>query len=135
MTEQDLNRVRDLHKRVRDLENLLATLRKRAGDIVPAREGLPQSTDIHSKVESLALKIVEKTIELESLHRQILEATATLTESICRHISEPNQRAVMLLRYVHCMRFRDIAFQLGKSDARIYQLHHDALENYSWAIA
>lgn len=135
MTEQDLNRVRDLNKKIRDLEKLLATLRSRAEDIVPARDGMSKPTDIQSKVENLALKIVEKTIELESLHRQILEATATLTESICRRISEPNQRAVMLLRYVHCMRFRDIAFQLGKSDARIYQLHHDALENFSWAIA
>lgn len=135
MTEQDLNRVRDLNKKIRDLEKLLATLRSRAEDIVPAREGLPQSSDIQSKVENLALKIVEKTIELESLHEQILSATATLTEAICLHTSDPNQRAVMLLRYVHCMRFRDIAFQLGKSDARIYQLHHDALENFSWAIA
>lgn len=128
MTEQELNRVRDLHKRIRDLENLLATLRKRAGDIVPAREGLPHSTDIHSKVESLALKIVEKTIELDLLHKQILTATAALTESICRHISEPNQRAVMLLRYVHCLHFRDISFRLDKSDATVYRLHHDAAQ-------
>ena len=126
MTEQDLNRVRDLHNRIRDLENLLATLRKRAGDIVPAREGLPQSSDIHSKVESLALKIVEKTIELESLHKQILEATETLTKAICLQISDPNQRTVMLLRYVYCLHFRDIGFRLDKSDATVYRLHHDA---------
>lgn len=128
MTEQELNQVRDLSKRIRDLENLLATLRKRAEDIVPARDGLPQSTDIHSKVESLALKIVEKTIELESLHEQILAATATLTESICLKITDPNQRAVLLLRYVHCMTFRDIGFQLNYSDRKVFQLHHDALE-------
>lgn len=128
MTEQDLNQVRGLNKRIRDLENLLATLRKRAEDIVPAREGLPQSTDIHSKVESLALKIVEKTIELESLHEQILKATATLTESICLRIKDPNQRAVLLLRYVHCLHFRDIGFQLDKSDATVFRIHHDALK-------
>ena len=128
MTAQELNQVRDLSKRIRDLENLLATLRKRAEDIVPAREGMPQSTDIHSKVESLALKIVEKTIELESLHEQILSATATLTESICLQITDPNQRAVLLFRYVHCMTFRDIGFQLDKSDATVFRLHHDALE-------
>lgn len=128
MTEQDLNRVRDLNKKIRDLEKLLATLRSRAEDIVPAREGLPKPTDIQSKVENLALKIVEKTIELESLHEQILSATATLTEAICLRISDPNQRAVSLLRYVHCLHFRDIGFQLGYSDRKVFQLHHDALE-------
>lgn len=131
MTEQELNQVRDLHKKIRDLEKLLATLRSRAEDIVPAREGLPQSSDIQSKVENLALKIVEKTIELESLHEQILAATATLTESICLQISDPNQRTVMLLRYVHCMHFRDIGFQTGYSDRKVFSLHHDALKKFA----
>ena len=130
MTEQDLNRVRDLHKRIRDLENLLATLRKRAGDIVPAREGLPQSSDIHSKVESLALKIVEKTIELESLHEQILEATATLTKAICVRVPDPSQCAVLLFRYVHCLHFRDIGFQTGYSDRKVFTLHRDGVDKF-----
>ena len=128
MTEQDLNRIRDLSKRIRDLEKLLATLRSRAEDISPARDGLPKPTDIQSKVENLALKIVEKSIELDSLHEEILNATIVLTEAICLHISDPVQRAVMLLRYVHCMRFRDIGFQLGYSDRKVFALHHDALE-------
>lgn len=128
MTEQDLNRVRDLNKKIRDLEKLLATLRSRAEDIVPASDGMPKPTDIQSKVENLALKIVEKTIELESLHEQILSATATLTEAICLRISDPAQRAVLLLRYVHCLHFRDIGFKLDKSDATIFRLHHEAAE-------
>jgi len=130
MTEQELNRVRDLHKRIRDLENLLATLRKRAGDIVPAREGLPQSTDIHSKVESLALKIVEKTIELDLLHEQILTATASLTKNICVRVPDPAQCAVLLFRYVHCMRFRDIGFQTGYSDRKVFALHREGIEKF-----
>ena len=128
MTEQDLNRVRDLHKKIRDLEKLLATLRSRAEDISPARDGLPKPTDIQSKVENLALKIVEKSIELDSLHEEILNATIVLTEAICLHISDPVQRAVMLLRYVHCLHFRDIGFKLNKSDATIFRLHHEATE-------
>ena len=128
MTEQELNQVRNLSKRIRDLENLLTTLRKRAEDITPVCDGLPKPTDIHSRVEFLALKIVEKTIELESLHEQILSATVTLTEAICKEIADPNQRAVLLLRYVHCMHFRDIGFRLDKSDATVYRLHHDAAQ-------
>ena len=128
MTEQELNQVRDLHKRISELENLLATLRKRAGDIVPAREGLPQSTDIHSKVESLALKIVENTIELESLHEQILKSAATLTEAICTQTSDPKQRAGLRRRYGHCVRFRESGFLRQYSDRKVFALHHDALE-------
>lgn len=127
MTEKELNSVRDLNKQIRDLENHLATMRKRAEDITQTLDGMPHATTIQSKIENLALKIVEGGRELEILHQQIISATARLTEKICREVTDPQERTVVILRYVSCMHFRDIGFQLGKSDARIFQLHRDAL--------
>ena len=115
--------------KIKTIENQLSILRKRAEDLVPKRDGLPHSSDIKSKVESLALKIVEASEGLPALHEQITKAAAILTEKICREIDEPNQRTVLIFRYVFCMNFRDISFQLDKSDATIFRLHHDALKN------
>lgn len=127
MTEKELNSVRDLNKQIRDLENHLATMRKRAEDITQTLDGMPHATTIQSKIENLALKIVEGGKELEILHQQIISATARLTEKICREVTDPQERTVVILRYVSCMHFRDIGFQLGKSDATIFRIHHDAL--------
>lgn len=128
MTEQELNRVRELSAQIKAIENHLATLRKRAEDITPALDGMPHGSAIQSKVEKLALKIVESGKELESLHDQVIKATAQLTGDICRAVTDPQERTVIILRYISCLHFRDIAFQLGFSDRKVYALHHAALE-------
>lgn len=127
MTEQELNRVRELSTRIKAVENHLAELHKHAEDIASNNDGMPRASTIQSKVESLALKIVESGKELESLHDQIIKATAQLTGDICRAVSDPQERTVVILRYISCLHFRDICAQLGKSDARVYQLHRAAV--------
>lgn len=128
MTERELNSVRDLHKQIRELENHLATLHKRIEDITPKNDGMPHATTIQSKVEKLALEIVEACRERDSLDEQILAATAQLTPKICQAVTDPQERTVVLLRYISCMHFRDIAFQLKFSDRKVYALHGDALK-------
>ena len=128
MTEKELNSVRVLHEQIQAVEKQLSTLRKHAEDITPKLDGLPHATTIQSKVENLALKIVERCKELEALHEQIIAATADLTQKICDKIKNPQERTVIIFRYISCMTFRDIGFEMGKSDARVFQLHHDALE-------
>lgn len=128
MTEKELNSVRELHRQIRDLENHLATLHKRIEDITPKNDGLPHATTIQSKVEKLALEIVETCRERDVLSEEILSATRNLTEQICRETISPHERTILILRYVSCLRFRDISFQTGKSDARIFQIHRDALK-------
>ncbi len=128
MTEKELNRVRDLHGRIRDTEKFLATLRKRAEDLTPKLDGMPHAQTIQSKVELLALDIVEKCNELNSLHEQIIDVTAHLTEQLCHDVPEPNQRTVMILRYVSCLRFRDIALAMELSERKVFELHHTAIE-------
>ena len=126
MTEQELNRVRELNAQIREIEVHLTTLRNRAHDITPKLDGMPHASTIRSQVESLALKIVEESLKLDELHARIVSEAANLTREICRLISDPQERTVMILRYVSCMRFRDIGFQMNKSDASIFRLHRDA---------
>lgn len=129
MTEQELNHVRELNSKIREIETHLTTLRNRADDITPKLDGLPHAATIRSQVESLALKIVEESLQLDELHAQIVSEAANLTKEICRLVSDPQERTVMILRYVSCMRFRDISSRLGFSDRKVYALHHDALKN------
>ena len=129
MTEQELNRVRELNAQIREIEVHLTTLRNRAHDITPKLDGMPHASTIRSQVESLALKIVEESLKLDELHARIVSEAANLTREICQLVSDPQERTVMILRYVSCMRFRDIGFQMNKSDRKVFALHHDALKN------
>ena len=129
MTERELNIVRDLNAQIRELETHLVTLRRCIENLSPKLDGLPRSTTIQSQVEKIALEIVESSRELEALREQILFATAKLTNEICRAVVAPQERTVLILRYVACMNFRDISFQLNFSDRKVYALHHDGLKN------
>ena len=50
MTEKELNSVRELNKKIRDLEWRLQALRAEADNIVPVLDGLPNPSDVKSRV-------------------------------------------------------------------------------------
>ena len=128
MTEKELNSVRELNKQIRRQEQHLQALRLSAENLVPILDGLPHSDEAKSRVEKIALMIVESERELENLRAQLDRASEDLPARIHDEVSDVQERTVLLLRYVACMRFRDIAFQLERSEARVFQIHHDVLK-------
>ena len=115
MTEQELNSVRDLKKRIRDLETRLQTLRLSAENLVPILDGLPHSTEAKSRVEKLALEIVEKESELTALREQI--------------ILDKSRLADLILRYIECLSFRETARRMKYGLRHIYKIHEKFLKN------
>ena len=128
MTEKELNSVRELNKQIRRQEQHLQALRLSAENLVPILDGLPHSNEAKSRVEKIALMIIENERELENLRAQLDRASEDLPARIHDEVSDVQERTVLLLRYVACMRFRDIAFQLERSEARVFQIHHDVLK-------
>lgn len=126
MTEQELNSVRELKKRIRDLESHLQSLRTAAENLTPILDGLPHSTERKSRVEKIALMIVEEERELEDLREAAADAAVTLARRIKHADLTFQEREVAMLRYVACMNFRDIEAKLHMSDARIFFLHRQA---------
>lgn len=126
MTEHDLNRVRDLRTRIRDLERHLQALRLSAANIVPIIDGLPHSTDISRRVENLALKIVADERELDQLRGEFAAAALDLEETINRSPLNLQEKTVLLMRYVACKNFQDIWLEMKLSDARVFFLHRTA---------
>lgn len=128
MTEKELNSVRELNKQIRRQEQHLQALRLSAENLVPILDGLPHSNEAKSRVEKIALMIIEDERELENLRAQLDRASEDLPARIHDEVTNVQERTVLLLRYVACMRFRDIAFQLERSEARVFQIHHDVLK-------
>lgn len=128
MTERELNEARDLKERIRELERHIAALRLSAADIVPALDGMPRATDIKSKVEKLAARIVDDERELESIRAKFCAAAITIATRIQNADLKRQEKTLLILRYVVCMNFRDISFQMGLSDATTFRIHRDGLK-------
>lgn len=128
MTEIELNEARELKERIRELERHIAALRLSAADIVPALDGMPHATDIKSKVEKLAARIVDEEQELETIRAELCAAAIHITNQIQAADLKRQEKTVLILRYVTCMNFRDISFQLGLSDATTFRIHRDGFK-------
>ena len=128
MTEIELNKARELKERIRELERHIAALRLSAENIVPALDGMPHATDIKSKVEKLAAHIVDAEQELKIVRAELCAAAIHIATRIQAADLKRQEKTVLILRYVTCMNFRDISFQLGLSDATTFRIHRDGFK-------
>lgn len=128
MTEAELNEVRDLKRRIVELEKRLRSLTLSVEKLSPVLDGMPHARSPCSRVEFLATQIIETERELKNLREEMEVAAARLTCRLYKMPLTSREYSVVALRYVACMRFRDIQFELHMSDARMWFLHREALK-------
>ena len=128
MTEQELNRARELRKRICDVEWKIIKLRAGAEDLVPLLDGMPHGNEMRSRVENLAVKILTAEEELTNLRGQFVEAAVDLTEEIERAELDELEKAVLTMRYATCLNFLDIQDKLRITDATMFYVHRKALK-------
>ena len=127
MTERELNEVRELRSEINDLERKIELMRGALMNIVPLRDGMPQGHDLDSRVEKTVVQIGTLEEELLELKKRRELAKIKITAAICAASLSDKEAAVIYRRYVKCMRFRDICFELNYSDAYVFYLHKHAL--------
>ena len=125
MTEKDLHTVWRLLQQVTKQEKYIANLRLSAEDLVPLPSDVPPplSTVAKSRVEKLALKLVEAEQKLVKLREQLILARLRLTELILGEIDRADVQRVVYLRYVDCLSYAKIAKQMGFSVRHVFRLH------------
>ena len=135
--ERELNIVRELNKRIRDIERHLQMLRMSVENLVPILDGLPHSTGAKSRVEKLALMIVEDERELAAFYEAITLAKSELLDRILREVEDPTLQTLLALRYVECLSFEKTARRMRITLRHVFRLHekffkcHIAAQNHS----
>ena len=127
----ELNIVRELKKILTKEEQRLNSLRINALNITPVIDGLPHAKTAQSKVERNALRIIESEQEVETLRAEMVQAKSTLADKIMSQVDEPNYQTLLVLRYVECLSFREIARRMHFVLRNLFNLHDAALENFS----
>jgi len=128
MTERELNEVRELQSEINDLEQKIMLVRDALKNIVPLRNGAPQGRDLNSRIEKLTVQIGVLEENLLELKKRRAVAALKIYAQICAAGLSDKEMAVIYRRYVQCMRFRDIGFQLKYSDAHVFYLHRQGLK-------
>lgn len=134
MTAEELNSVRELRKKIRAVESRLQALKTNAENIVPILDGLPHAKTAQSKVERNALKIIESEQELETLRTELIQAKSALADKIMSQVDEPNYQTLLVLRYVECLSFREIARRMHYTLRSVYRTHKKILRCHPLAL-
>lgn len=123
MTKQELEAALALHRRLTRLENSLADIRATGGIKSSARNGTQTGgkKDMGQVAAELAEEITELRkkyeIEQEIIRREMEKAPL-----------ETDERKVLLLRYVKCLKWAEIYQLLGYSKSRTLFYHAKAME-------
>lgn len=128
MSHEELKRVHELKKKICGLEKTLHDLRVASENLVPILDGLPHSTLARSRVEAIALKIVERGREKDTLCALLPTVKAELADTIMREVSEPIVQTLLILRYVECCPFKDIARRMRYALRAVFKIHERALK-------
>ena len=131
MTRRELYSVYNLKDKARLLAMTRASLLATAEDLVPITDNMPHSKSVKSRVEELAIKILEVDAELDKAHEQIIQAEIKLTEQIISKVDNPALQKFAILRYVKCLSYKEIAAQMGYTRRNIYFLRSKFLKLFT----
>lgn len=134
-----LSSARNLADEIRAKKRRLEVYRSLCGNASPKLSDMPRSAspNLQSmessvvRVLDLEAEIVRNEARLEALKKElrtVIGRTVVDDEVVrCRQTSQANFRLVLELRYVDCLSWSDIAFQMGYSERHVKRLHGDVL--------
>lgn len=129
MAVAEINKARELCKRIRELERHVAALCLSRDNIVPVLDGMPHASNLKSKVEKLALQIVENQRALDCLRVELAQEKLHLASVIVAEVDDPTAQSLLLMRYVSCLPFREIARRMSYSLRHVFKLHDELLKD------
>lgn len=118
-----LSTVQELKAEIEQEQSRLESLRASSTIIITRLDGLPRPTSQSSRVEGLAVAVIDSERRIAELVDEYAAASIQLLDEIYSRIKNKAARAVLFKRYVLCKQFAEIATELGYSEANVYRLH------------
>lgn len=131
MTEEELKAVRKIKDKLDSEEQVLNGLRESGLRIISAYSETPSSSGGNfsdSAVEKFTLRIIGAEKRIENLKVLLTDAMTELEEKINATVEDLRAREILILRYVYCLKFKDISQMLSYSEKHIRRLHKAAKE-------
>lgn len=138
MTFEELNSVRRLRKKLGDAQQKLQALALSMDSITPqftrGEDGYtcfdtsPKAKSTTSRPENITVLLSEAELRVARIQSELDKEIISLTDKIQREVTDENDQALILHRYVGGKYFRDIGFLMGISEAHVYFTHRRVLK-------
>ena len=112
MTLHELSQLYWIKKEIRADERRLRVLRQSMGVPSPVSDGMPRSTDVHSRTERIALDIVELEEIIQEKQARCLREQVRLERYIAA-IPDSLTRQVFTERFIECRSWQGVASHIG----------------------
>lgn len=128
MIRADLKSLWNINGKLSDEKNRLAAIDDSLNFITPIIDGLPKSTSNNSRVEKLVAAKIDCTKRIADLQAESQNVKAELSLIILTSQLDTVEINILLLRYVQCLPFTDIAKKVFLSESRVFALHRRAVK-------
>lgn len=122
-----LRQYRKLTESLRQLESDLRKMEEERDSIQIRADGMPGSSNVSKRVESLAIRITD--LQRRTMaRREKLLAKREEIRAVIMLVPDPKLSRLLDLRYVEGMKWEAIAENMGVEVRHIYRLHGRALQ-------
>ena len=118
----DLESCRKLKSRIEERFSDLESVKRLATNMTAPIDGLPRCKQLDSRIERLAVKADEIERELATLRKQFEQAAVALVDAIEQRVKDQVTIEAMILRYVRCLSFRDVARAMNYSLRNVFRM-------------
>lgn len=122
MTREELYEVRNIREEISALETKLHELIYRAENLTSIIDGMPKSKSFRSKVERLALEMIDARVELKALETKLPAAQNQLVKKIEAATQDYQTRCAIILRYVKNLSCKEISQLMKLSQRQLFRL-------------
>jgi len=130
-TKEYFNGIRKLKSRIQAKLTQAETMRELATNISPNYSGMPhEPTKSTSPMADAICKAIDLEKEAEQL-KSLLVAKETEAMSLITNISNPDEQAVLIHRYLREEQWSDIAHKLHYAKSTIYRFHSNAVCHFN----
>lgn len=131
----ELTACRDLRQRIADLEARLSQLRDVSIKTQTFNVSGVRTAAAEAMPEKVTRLIVDGETELRSLQAEFAVVADELATEIFSRVTDTKCAQVLMLRYVQCRPFAQIADEVNYTLSHVFKLHRDGVSAYAQAGA
>lgn len=123
MRLEELNAVRSLKMRLAEAQEGLRQTETALANMIPIRDGLPRATPLTSRIERLTVQRLAYLETIDGLSERLKEAATELATRICLEVPDELGQTLLLLRYVECLSWTQVAERMSYARRHCFRLH------------
>lgn len=127
ITMRELGAVRAIKMELEAYEILLRRVETSLASLTALEQRFPNAKNFKNKIELLTLKKLSYKERLENLRGRLEETAYDVATRICQEFEDDSAQTLLLLRYVECLSWTQVAERMNYDRRYVFKLHKKTL--------